>query len=397
MAGSKHQFAAGEQIFSEGDPPTAAFVIDSGRVEVYTQHGGQHLVLNFLGPGDLLGEMAVIDREPRSASARAVGECVLTEIREDQIQERIAQTDPIVRLLVQALLQRYRTGLRAVRDRGLPMPEPVADSRESAPIMDKFRLEAELMDAIGNQELNVVFQPIYDCVEDAVVGFESLTRWTHPTRGTISPGEFIALAEETSLILPVGQYALKKSCQTLADLHRSVPAELSSRLWVSVNVSARQSVIPDFVDMIGAEIREHGLEAAHFKVEITESLTLDFERVAEMMARCKTMGIGVSLDDFGTGHANLSRLHCLDFDTVKLDQSFVNQMIDSPRCAELVKGIISMIRALGAEVVAEGVETLEQACMLRAYGCRFLQGYLIGKPRPEAELPELLRSTRPFA
>ena len=277
------------------------------------------------------------------------------------------------------------------------MPEPVADSRESAPIMDKFRLEAELMDAIGNQELNVVFQPIYDCVEDAVVGFESLTRWTHPTRGTISPGEFIALAEETSLILPVGQYALKKSCQTLADLHRSVPTELSSRLWVSVNVSARQSVIPDFVDMIGAEIREHGLEAAHFKVEITESLTLDFERVAEMMARCKTMGIGVSLDDFGTGHANLSRLHCLDFDTVKLDQSFVNQMIDSPRCAELVKGIISMIRALGAEVVAEGVETLEQACMLRAYGCRFLQGYLIGKPRPEAELPELLRSTRPFA
>ena len=96
MAGSKHQFAAGEQIFSEGDPPTAAFVIDSGRVEVYTQHGGQHLVLNFLGPGDLLGEMAVIDREPRSASARAVGECVLTEIREDQIQERIAQTERVL-------------------------------------------------------------------------------------------------------------------------------------------------------------------------------------------------------------------------------------------------------------------------------------------------------------
>lgn len=396
MAGSKHHFAAGEQIFLEGDPPTAAFVIDSGRVEVYTEDGDQHLVLNYLGPGDLLGEMAVIDREPRSASARAVGECVLTEIRDDQIQERIEQTDPVVRLLVQALLQRYRTGLRAVRDRGIPMPEPMTDARDSASIMDKFRLEAELMDAIENDELTVVFQPIFDCSNDAIVGFESLTRWTHPKRGNISPGEFIALAEETSLILPVGQYALTKSCRTLAALHGQLPPALSEQLWVSVNVSARQSVVPDFVELIAKEIARFGLDAGHFKVEITESLTLDFERVAEMMARCKARGIGVSLDDFGTGHANLSRLHALDFDTVKLDQSFVNQMIDNPRCAELVQAIISMIRALGAEVVAEGVETLQQAELLRSFGCRYLQGYLIGKPCPASSLPELISTTRVF-
>lgn len=392
MAGSKHHFAAGEQIFSEGDPPTAAYVIDQGRVEVYTHHSGARLVLNYLGPGDLLGEMAVIDREPRSASASAVGDCVLTEIREDQIQERIAQTDPIVRLLVQALLKRYRTGLRAVRDRGIPLPEPLSDAQESAPVMDKFRLEAELMDAIGNDELTVVFQPIFDCARDAVVGFESLTRWTHPKRGIISPAEFIALAEETSLILPVGQYALTKSCQTLAQLHDQVPAEISERLWVSVNVSARQSVLPDFVNLIISEIKRFGLDAGHFKVEITESLTLDFERVSVMMARCKEAGIGVSLDDFGTGHANLSRLHMLEFDTVKLDQSFVRQMVDNQRCAELVRGIISMVRALGADVIAEGVETLEQATLLRDFGCRYLQGYLIGKPMAAEALPPVLKA-----
>ncbi|MCB1642528.1 MAG: cyclic nucleotide-binding domain-containing protein, partial [Xanthomonadales bacterium] len=192
MAGSKHQYAAGTHIFREGDEPDAAYVIDAGRVEVYTVHGGQKLVLNYLGPGDLLGEMAVIDREPRSASACAVSDCTMTEIREDQIQERLQQADSVVRLLLQALLRRYRTGLKAVRDRGIPLPEPASDEGDHGHVIDKFRLEAELMDAIENAQLTMVFQPIYDLQQSRISGFEALTRWNHPQRGYISPAEFIA-------------------------------------------------------------------------------------------------------------------------------------------------------------------------------------------------------------
>jgi EAL domain-containing protein (putative c-di-GMP-specific phosphodiesterase class I) len=390
MAGSKHSYPPGTHIFREGDAPDAAYVVDRGRVEVYTEHNGQKLILNYLGPGDLLGEMAVIDREPRSASARATTLCTLTEIREDQIQERLQQADSVVRLLVQALLRRYRTGLKAVRDQGIPLPEPDDDHADHGLVIDKFRLEAELMDAIDNEELTVVFQPILDLGTGRISGFESLTRWQHPSRGAISPAEFIALAEETSLILPVGHYALSKSTQALAKLMCDAPPSLTEHLWVSVNVSARQSAVVDFADLVKAELDKCGLSTTHFKLEITESLTLDFDRVSALIDRCRVLGIGVALDDFGTGHSNLSRLHALRFDTVKLDQSFVRQMMDEPRCAELVKGILQMIRAIGAEVVAEGVETMEQARFLKSAGCRYLQGYLIGKPQSADGLPELL-------
>lgn len=392
MAGSKHSYAPGSHVFREGDPPDAAYVIDEGRVEVYTIHNDQKLILNYLGPGDLLGEMAVIDREPRSASARAVSQCTLTEVREDQISERLQQADSVVRLLVQALLRRYRTGLKAVRDRGIPLPEPDDEQSDHGQVIDKFRLEAELMDAIDNEELSVVFQPILDVHSGRISGFESLTRWQHPRRGAISPAEFIALAEETSLILPVGHYALSKSSQALAELMRQASASLTEHLWVSVNVSARQSAVVDFADLVKAELERVGLSTRHFKLEITESLTLDFDRVSGLIDRCSELGIGVALDDFGTGHSNLSRLHALRFDTVKLDQSFVRQMMHDARCAELVKGILQMIRALGADVVAEGVETIEQARFLKAAGCRYLQGYLIGKPQVAEGLPALLRS-----
>ncbi|MCB1640408.1 MAG: EAL domain-containing protein, partial [Xanthomonadales bacterium] len=208
----------------------------------------------------------------------------------------------------------------------------------------------------------------------------------------ISPAEFIALAEETSLILPVGQYALTRTCQTLAALIAESPQGEEDAMWASVNVSARQSAIPDFADLVKQEMDRAGLQPGRFKLEITESLTLDFDRVSSLMARCRELGIGVALDDFGTGHSNLSRLHTLQFDTVKLDQSFVRQMLSDPRCAELVKAIVQMVTALGAEVVAEGVETPEQAAFLASIGCRYLQGYLIGKPAAPDELPALLRA-----
>lgn len=373
-------FAPGERIFTEGDAPDVAYLIESGRIEVWVSQGGHQLTLSYLGAGEILGEMAVIDRAPRSATADALTEVRATEIRADQLRERLDEADPVLRGLLIGLLSRYRRGLRAARIGVLE--EPVVDDAIAADqkrrVADKIRLERELLEAIERNELHVVFQPIFDLEQRRIAGFEALVRWDHPTRGAVLPAEFIALAEETSLIVPVGHYALRRSCQMLADLDARGDGERQP--WVAVNISARQSLVPDFADLLARTALEAGISPKRLKAEITESLALDYGRVSELISRCRTHGIGVSLDDFGTGHSGLGHLHQLDFDWVKLDQSFVRPLPCSGKPAALVRGIVGLLHGLGAEIVAEGVETIEQARALSGYGVRYLQGWLIGRP-----------------
>lgn len=388
MTQASLKFSPGEVIFREGDPPGAAYLIESGRIEVSVWQGGERLLLSFLGPGDLLGEMAVIDDAPRTAEARASQDSVLTEIKRDQIHERLNEADPIVRAIMGSLLHRYRAGLSAARGSALSAG-PLAASgqaRLADQAASKFRLERQLIGAIEADELSVVFQPLFEFESNQVVGFEALTRWAHPERGNISPAEFIALAEETSLILPVGQYALRKSCQALRDLSEEFP-----RSFVAVNISARQSAVPDFAELIERQTRSCGIDPARLELEITESMVLDYEQVHDLIQRCHKMKIRVSLDDFGTGFSNLGHLHELDFDIVKLDQAFTRQMMTSTRCFELVRGIVNMIHSVGAKVIAEGVESKEQALRLQSLGVEYLQGWYIGKPAPASEMAQFLR------
>lgn len=388
MADPRRHCQAGEIIFREGDPPGCAYLIDRGRVEVSTQQHGKKLVFSYLGPGDLLGEMAVIDDDARSADAIAITECALTEIRRDQIQERLSEADSVIRLLVHALLQRYRTGLNAVRGRGrqpLLSDQQRSDGAEAPGALNKFRLESQLIAAIEREELSMVFQPIYDLQHDRISGFEALSRWDHPERGPISPSEFIKLAEETSLILPVGQYALEKSCEALKAL-----GPQHGYVRIAVNISARQSAAPDFADMLERTARQYGIAPSRVEMEITESLTLDYKAVAALIDRCHELGISVSLDDFGTGYSSLGHLHRLKFDIVKLDQSFTHDMLRDARCLALTRSIVAVIQSIGAQALAEGVESVAQARLLKSMGVRYLQGWLIGRPLPVAEMAATL-------
>jgi len=379
-ASARRVFAPGERIFTEGDAPDVAYLIESGRIEIWASQGTRRLTLSYLGAGEILGEMAVIDRAPRSASADALTEVWVTEIRADQLRERLDEADPVLRGLLISLLARYRRGLRAARV-GL-LDEPAADDKaevdQQRRVADKFRLERELLEALDQDHLHVVFQPIYDLHKQQIAGFEALVRWDHPTRGAVSPTEFIALAEETSLIVPVGHYALRRACQMLAALDQR--ADDGVRPWIAVNISARQSLVPDFADLLARTAIEAGISPTRLKAEITESLALDYTRVSELIARCRSHGIGVSLDDFGTGHSGLGHLYRLDFDAVKLDQSFVRHLPGDAKAAALVHGIVGLLHGMGAEMVAEGVETLEQARALSGYGVRYLQGWLVGRP-----------------
>jgi EAL domain-containing protein (putative c-di-GMP-specific phosphodiesterase class I) len=368
----------GEVLFREGDAPTTAFLIESGTLRISAQRDGVPVVLGELGPGTLVGEMAVLDDSPRSASATALEPCILTPIDRDQFAERLAAADPVVRALLLSQLSRYRTALATFTGHSdVVMTESAAVGADSAHALDKIRLESQLRGALDRHELEIRLQPILDIRAGRVAGFEALTRWSHPERGVVSPADFIALAEETSLIVPVGDYVLREVCGALRRIADDVPA---ARPFIALNVSGRQLEDADFIERVLARLREYGVPPERLKLEITESLILDYAKVAKLIEHSHRAGIKVALDDFGTGYSNLGHLHRLAFDTLKLDQGFIRQL-DDPRCHAIVRAVVGMAAALGCDIVAEGVETEAQLRALEKLGCEYAQGYLVGKPQ----------------
>lgn len=368
--------AAGEILFREGDAPTTAFLIEQGSLRVTALHDGESVILGELGPGALLGEMAVLDDAPRTATATALSDCLLTPVDRKQFAERLEDADPVVRALLFSQLARYRSALATLTGGAAPSSiEDTAPPRDARHAHDKIRLESQLREALELHKLDVLLQPIWDIVAGRIAGYEALTRWQHPDRGAVSPAEFIALAEETSLIVPVGEYVLNEVCAALRRL-----ADGGHTPFIALNVSGRQLHDAGFVDRVIARARAHAVAPTQIKLEITESLVLDYTQVSELIAHCHAVGVRVALDDFGTGYSNLGHLHKLEFDTLKLDQGFVRQL-DDARCMAVVRAIVGMARALGCDIVAEGVETQKQLTQLTALDCDFAQGYLIGRPQ----------------
>ena len=378
MAGHRVEVRAGSVIFAENDPPTTAFLLESGEIEVSTMQRGEHTILGVLGPGMLLGEMAVIDNSPRAATARALTDCVLTPIDRLQFAERLSAADPVVRALLMSQLSRYRSALATLTgDEG--DGESIlraADSSPEAGAFDKIRLENELRAALDRGELELRLQPIEEIVSGHIAGYEALVRWYQPERGWVSPEEFIRLAEETSLIIPVGDYVLVRACDMLVEFQRRGVKPLP---FIALNISARQLDDPHLVERMLGELRKRNLPPDRLKLEITESLVLDLTRVADLLARCHAAGMHVALDDFGTGYSNLGPLLTLDFDQIKLDRRFVTAL-DRPRGVAMVGVIVAMANALNCNLVAEGVEKREQREVLHRLGCRYAQGWLVGKP-----------------
>jgi EAL domain-containing protein (putative c-di-GMP-specific phosphodiesterase class I) len=376
----REHYRAGELIFAEGDAPNGAYLIESGRIEITTMQFNEARVLGELGPGMLLGEMAVLDHSPRTATARALTECRLIPINREQFAERLAAADPVVRALLMSQLSRYRSALARLTGDADPGEElPSTGHDDSA--LDKIRLESELRSALERSELEVRLQPIEEIESGRIAGYEALVRWDHPQRGAVSPAEFIRLAEETSLIVPIGDYVIRRVCDMLAEWRARGCKPLP---FIAANLSARQIDDPGLVERILGELRRRDLPPDRLKLEITESLVLDHARIGDLIARCHAVGMPVALDDFGTGYSNLGPLMTLDFDQIKLDGSFI-KALDRPRGVALVGVIVEMARALGCDLVAEGVETREQREILHRLGCRYAQGWLVGKPMAFAE------------
>ncbi len=248
----------------------------------------------------------------------------------------------------------------------------------------RARLEADLRLALPREELLLHYQPQVAC-HGEVVGVEALVRWEHPERGRVSPGEFIPLAEENRLIVAIGAWVLESACRQLA---RWVADPARCHLTLAVNVSPRQFREADFVERVVAILEATRAPAERLKLEVTESLFLEERDEARAkMLRLREHGVRFSLDDFGTGYSSLAYLKRLPLDQLKIDQSFVRDLLDDETSAAIVASIIALAESLELEVVAEGVETEAQRDWLLAHGCTRYQGYLFGRPGPLAELP----------
>jgi len=261
------------------------------------------------------------------------------------------------------------------------------DSKMDKDILMRKQIEGDLRSAIENNRLEVEYQPIVSNGSEKVIGVEALCRWTHPIRGVISPGEFIPIAENSGLIIGLGEWVLRRAC---------LDAKSWPGIFVSVNVSPMQFRRPDFVDKVQRVISETDLDPTRLELEITETTLIGNTDAAELaMVRLKALGVQLVLDDFGTGYSSLLHLRRYPFDKLKVDRSFIIAIERAADTAAIVNAIVTLGRGLGIKVTAEGVETAGQRLFLRAAGVHSMQGYHIGRPCPAEYIAAKLGSPPP--
>jgi diguanylate cyclase (GGDEF)-like protein len=252
-----------------------------------------------------------------------------------------------------------------------------------AAIQKHREIEAGLRMALARSELRLVYQPLVGLKDDRVTCFEALLRWDHCERGVISPAEFIPVAEETGLIVPIGEWVLRDACRTAM----SWP----SHVRVAVNLSPVQFKDGRLYATVRAALKESGLPATRLELEITESLLLaESEPTLETLHRLRKLGVRISMDDFGTGYSSLSYLRSFPFDKIKIDRSFMHDLAAGGDSLAIVKAVIGLGQSLGMATTAEGVETSEQLAAVREQGCSEVQGFLFSRPLPPAGLHEFL-------
>jgi diguanylate cyclase (GGDEF)-like protein/PAS domain S-box-containing protein len=252
----------------------------------------------------------------------------------------------------------------------------------------RLSLEQDLRTAVEKGELNVVYQPFINIRNGHIAGVEALVRWQHPKLGPLLPYDFIPLAEETGMILPIGNWILRTVCQEGKQLQ-----EAGFNLQMTVNLSARQFAETGLVDTISDTLFETGLEARFLELEITESVAMEnINRTSSKLNDLKQQGISIAIDDFGTGYSSLSYLKRFPVHKLKVDKSFVKHAITDPQDSAIIRAIISMGHSLGLKVCAEGVEEPQQQALLKSMGCDLAQGYLISKPMPPDQLVEWLKN-----
>jgi diguanylate cyclase (GGDEF)-like protein/PAS domain S-box-containing protein len=350
-----------------------------------------------LGGDEFVVILANLDHRADEAvrHARIIAQQILDVLNEPYaIGKRVLHSTPSIGV---ALISATNTSVdELIKQADIAMYQAKAGGRNTLRFFDphmqaalaaRVSLETELREGIQRREFVLHFQPQVHSVS-GIIGAEALLRWQHPRRGIILPQEFIPLAEETGLILEIGQWVLEAACRQLRVWHEG---GRSSHLYLGINVSARQFRQPQFVELVAKALEAAGAPAQRLKIELTETLVLDdIEDTIRKMKALRRLGVGFCLDDFGTGYSCLSYLTRLPLDQIKIDRSFISNLPHSSNEAIVTQTIITMARSLGLTAVAEGVETEEQREFLDFNGCQACQGFLFSRPLPLAAFEQLV-------
>ncbi len=396
----RKSFEAGEIIMRQGEGGDCAYIIEDGLVEILVERpDGQIQVVGTRGPGTIVGEMAIVDDAPRTATVKALKDCSMLEISRADFSQRLKNADTVIQMISQVILTRYRDTLMRIEIMGespnYPPPEMLERTlTEQTDVMESIRIANVFKEALQNNELELYYQPIIDLGQGTVKGFEALMRWNHPTHGYISPGLFIPIAEKSGLIVEASKWAVREACAAL----RRIETLLNKHgtLYMSVNFSSHDFAEPDFVPNLMGIIQESRIEPHQLKLEITERLLIQQpDNAKATLQECREKGIGISIDDFGTGYSSLSYLYYFPIETLKIDQSFVRAMSKDARSLELVKSIIGLGINMGMNIIAEGVENRDEAVALKNLACNSAQGYHFARPMNEIMVTALLQSWQP--
>jgi len=424
-------FDTDEYLFKQGDSGECAYIIESGLIEVSIDKGDRKLVIATLAKGEILGEMAIIDRLPRTATARAIVPTKVTAIPLDYVSQKIENSDPTVRLFLRLVMERYRDlntrlgqvfegitpeqsdftaesyasttmELKSVMSQYAEMQQRIGSAVTSptynadkssfgeATLKDTKILvteEKSLKTALSKQEFRLHFQPIIELASNEIVGCEALLRWQHPSGKLFPPSRFITQVENNGLIIDLGYWIAREACRVQNRLN----CELQQDFFVAINLSGKQFEDPLLIPTLADIMDRAGAKREQIKFEITESLLVaNPELASQSLNQLKETGAKLAIDDFGTGYSSFSYLHRFPFDTLKIDRAFVSAMLRNEKSNQIIKTLLNLSRDLGMDVVAEGIETDREAALLRQYNAKYGQGYYFSRAVTEDEFIELL-------
>lgn len=388
----RERFGGQEVVFHLGGPGDSAYVIEEGCVEVLSGSGDNLRRIAVLAQGAMFGEVALMDRLPRTATVRTLVPTNLIRIDRSHVEELLLRADPVIQYLMRLLLARFRNshGFASQPDKQHDLSaqadheaQAVQDLQRAA--VRTLTLVQDLAEAIEQGQLEIHYQPLITFTSMQPIGFEALIRWRHPVLGMVTPVEFIPLAEKTGLIHKLGAWVLQRAATDWADLKRYCQPDGAQPPFMSVNLSAPELDSGDIVAAVKQCLDSHGMAAEELRIELTESIIINnIAVVSGTLQRLRTLGVGVALDDFGTGYAGLDYLQTLPFSCLKIDKVFVQQLNISDRSFHIVQSALELARSLGLTTVAEGIEDAAIGRKLAEMGCTYAQGYCYGKPMDKA-------------
>jgi EAL domain-containing protein (putative c-di-GMP-specific phosphodiesterase class I) len=387
----------GHQILSDQEIGNCAYIVEAGKISVKDRVSCDQ---NYIaGPGDMFGEYGVIDGAHHYCDAIALEDSLVVVVPQSEIEEKNAAADPMISLFLNFFMDRCHSltvqnfGTSDQNGRFVSRRQSREDQTQQTgtEIIEQFKFKEELQRAVENEEFVLHFQPIISLRGGFTAGFEALIRWQHPERGLLSPFHFIEAAERTNMIVPIGEWVFKESCKYLQEFNEKTAQHGHPEVFVSVNISANQFGVPDLVDRFRDISLETGAKISNLQLEITESVLMEDANIAKtMLHQLKEIGFQLVLDDFGTGYSSLSYLHQFPIDKLKIDRSFTHNMLNDQASLEIVRAISGLSHNMDIEIVAEGIETMEQLSLYRDLDCHYGQGFLISKPLPVHEVEKIL-------